>query len=47
MYGKRCSASTISGAGNFIYNGTHIRGHITTQAHLWCNHLKPGYHGDM
>ncbi|MPC19677.1 Rap1 GTPase-GDP dissociation stimulator 1 [Portunus trituberculatus] len=19
----------------------------TTQAHLWCNHLEPGYHGDM
>ncbi|MPC39619.1 hypothetical protein E2C01_033165 [Portunus trituberculatus] len=37
----------ISGAGNFIYSGTHIRAHITTQAHLGYNHLEPGYHGDM
>ncbi|MPC16517.1 hypothetical protein E2C01_009342 [Portunus trituberculatus] len=22
------------------------RAHITTQAHLECNHLEPGYHGD-
>ncbi|MPC55501.1 hypothetical protein E2C01_049440 [Portunus trituberculatus] len=36
----------ISGAGNFIYSGTHIRAHITKQAHLECNHLEPGYHGD-
>ncbi|MPC27367.1 hypothetical protein E2C01_020536 [Portunus trituberculatus] len=37
----------LSGTGNFIYSGTHIRAHITTQAHLGCNHLEPGYHGDM
>ncbi|MPC42053.1 hypothetical protein E2C01_035666 [Portunus trituberculatus] len=37
----------ISGTGNFIYSGTPIRAHITTQAHLWCNHLEPGYLGDM
>ncbi|MPC89864.1 hypothetical protein E2C01_084826 [Portunus trituberculatus] len=23
------------------------RAHITIQVHLWCNHLEPGYHGDM
>ncbi|MPC40973.1 hypothetical protein E2C01_034550 [Portunus trituberculatus] len=33
----------ISGAGNSIYSGTNIR----AQAYLWCNHLDPGYHGDM
>ncbi|MPC19572.1 hypothetical protein E2C01_012490 [Portunus trituberculatus] len=37
----------ISGASNFIYSGTHIRAHITTQAHLKRNHLESGYHGDM
>ncbi|MPC80898.1 hypothetical protein E2C01_075495 [Portunus trituberculatus] len=37
----------ISGAGNFIYSGTHIRAHITPEAHLGCNHLELGYHGDM
>ncbi|MPC55177.1 Single-stranded DNA-binding protein, mitochondrial [Portunus trituberculatus] len=37
----------ISGAGNFIYSGTHIKAHITTQAHLGSNHLEPGYHGNM
>ncbi|MPC81281.1 hypothetical protein E2C01_075888 [Portunus trituberculatus] len=26
---------------------TNIRAHITNQVHLWCNHLEPGYHGDM
>ncbi|MPC92008.1 hypothetical protein E2C01_087076 [Portunus trituberculatus] len=49
---EECMGSTvqlppISVAGNFIYNGTHIRAHIITQAHLGCNHLEPGYHGDM
>ncbi|MPC89317.1 hypothetical protein E2C01_084257 [Portunus trituberculatus] len=34
-------------AQSFIYSDTHIRAHITTQAHLWYNHLEPGYHGDM
>ncbi|MPC42853.1 Kinesin-like protein Klp10A [Portunus trituberculatus] len=37
----------ISSAGNFIYSRTHIRAHITPQVHLGCNHLEPGYHGDM
>ncbi|MPC39052.1 hypothetical protein E2C01_032571 [Portunus trituberculatus] len=37
----------ITGAGNFIYSGTHIRAHITPEAHLGCNHLEPGYHGDI
>ncbi|MPC82155.1 hypothetical protein E2C01_076803 [Portunus trituberculatus] len=38
-YGKHCSAST--------QYGTHIRAHIITQVHLCCNHLEPGYHGDI
>ncbi|MPC37374.1 hypothetical protein E2C01_030848 [Portunus trituberculatus] len=45
--GSAVQLPPISGAGNFIYSGTHIRAHITTQAHLWCNHLEPWYHGDM
>ncbi|MPC39856.1 hypothetical protein E2C01_033406 [Portunus trituberculatus] len=45
--GSAVQLSPISGAGNFIYSGTHIRPHITTLVHLWCNHLEPGYHGDM
>ncbi|MPC19279.1 hypothetical protein E2C01_012191 [Portunus trituberculatus] len=45
--GSTVKLLSISGVGNFIYSSTHIRAHITTQVHLWCNHLEPGYHGDM
>ncbi|MPC47278.1 hypothetical protein E2C01_041020 [Portunus trituberculatus] len=45
--GSAVQLPPISGAGNFIYSCTHIRPHITTQAHLRCNHLEPGYHSDM
>ncbi|MPD07037.1 hypothetical protein E2C01_102878 [Portunus trituberculatus] len=45
--GSAVQLPPISGAGNFIYSGTHIRAHITIQAHLWCNRLERGYHGDM
>ncbi|MPC38587.1 hypothetical protein E2C01_032096 [Portunus trituberculatus] len=49
---EECVGSTvqllpISGTGNFVYSGAHIRVHITTQAHLGSNHLEPGYHGDI
>ncbi|MPC85127.1 hypothetical protein E2C01_079887 [Portunus trituberculatus] len=37
----------ISGTSSFIYSGTHNKTHITTRAHLWCNHPEPVYHGDM
>ncbi|MPC39197.1 hypothetical protein E2C01_032723 [Portunus trituberculatus] len=45
--GRAVQLPPISGTGNFIYSGTHIRAHITTQGHLGCNHLEFGYHGDM
>ncbi|MPC44996.1 hypothetical protein E2C01_038679 [Portunus trituberculatus] len=32
----------ICGASSFIYSGTHIRAHITTQAHLWCKRFELG-----
>ncbi|MPC11920.1 hypothetical protein E2C01_004595 [Portunus trituberculatus] len=41
--GSAVKLPPISGAGNSIHSGTHIRAHITTQAHLWCNHLEPQY----
>ncbi|MPC18422.1 hypothetical protein E2C01_011306 [Portunus trituberculatus] len=45
--GSAVQLPPISSAGNFIYSGTHIKAHITTQAHHECNHLESGYHGDM
>ncbi|MPC41361.1 hypothetical protein E2C01_034951 [Portunus trituberculatus] len=45
--GSAVKLPPISGRGNYIHSGTHIRAHITTQVHLWFNHLEPGYHGDM
>ena len=36
LEGSAVQLPPISGAGNFIYSGTHIRAHITTQAHHWC-----------
>ncbi|MPC35187.1 hypothetical protein E2C01_028605 [Portunus trituberculatus] len=45
--GSAVQLPPISGTGNFIYNGTHIRAHITAQAHLGCNHLEPGYQDDI
>ncbi|MPC69397.1 hypothetical protein E2C01_063620 [Portunus trituberculatus] len=47
MWEALFSFRPISGTGNSICSGTHISAHVITQAHLWCNHLEPGYRVDM
>ncbi|MPC34148.1 Thioredoxin-like protein 1 [Portunus trituberculatus] len=45
--GSAIKLPPIIGTGSFISSGTYIRAHITTQVYLWCNHLEPGYHGEI